>query len=259
MPCAAASSSIADDVAPCCPPSSPRRRAAKVAMLTWSSWFAEVGRLSTLAGCASDLFSRRERRGGDVRDHEAGVHARRRATRNGGRPRERWRRSASRCAARRARRSRRSPAPARRRRTRPARRGNCRRRATSPVVGEDQRVVGDRVRLDSAASRAAWRIRSRQAPITCGWQRRLYGSCTRSSLDRCERADLAAGEQRAVDAGDVDLARLAAHARGCADRTARRCRARRRRDSAPATTAAANTRRPRTGRAAPARSRPACR
>ena len=26
-------------------------------MLTWSSWFAEVGKLSTLAGCASDLFS----------------------------------------------------------------------------------------------------------------------------------------------------------------------------------------------------------
>ncbi len=26
-------------------------------MLTWSSWLAEVGRLSTLAGCASDLFS----------------------------------------------------------------------------------------------------------------------------------------------------------------------------------------------------------
>ena len=34
-----------------------RRRAAKVAMLTWSSWLAEVGRLSTLAGWASDLFS----------------------------------------------------------------------------------------------------------------------------------------------------------------------------------------------------------
>ena len=26
-------------------------------MLTWSSWLAEVGRLSTEAGCASDLFS----------------------------------------------------------------------------------------------------------------------------------------------------------------------------------------------------------
>lgn len=36
---------------------SPRRRAAKVAMLTWSSWLAEVGRLSTLAGWAKVLFS----------------------------------------------------------------------------------------------------------------------------------------------------------------------------------------------------------
>jgi hypothetical protein len=36
-----------------------RRRAAKVAIDTWSSWFAEVGSESTLAGCASDLFSRR--------------------------------------------------------------------------------------------------------------------------------------------------------------------------------------------------------
>ena len=34
-----------------------RRRAAKVAIETWSSWLALVGRLSTLAGCASDLFS----------------------------------------------------------------------------------------------------------------------------------------------------------------------------------------------------------
>ncbi len=34
-----------------------RRRAAKVAIETWSSWLALVGRLSTLAGWASDLFS----------------------------------------------------------------------------------------------------------------------------------------------------------------------------------------------------------
>jgi hypothetical protein len=33
------------------------RRAAKVAMLTWSSWLALVGRLSTLAGWARLLFS----------------------------------------------------------------------------------------------------------------------------------------------------------------------------------------------------------
>src|SRR5471030_2152948 len=34
--------------------------------------------------------------------------------------------------------------------------------------------------------RAALAIRSMQAPITCGWQRRQYGSCTRSSPTRCE-------------------------------------------------------------------------
>ena len=33
---------------------------------------------------------------------------------------------------------------------------------------------------------AAWRITSRAAPITCGWQRRQYGSCTRTSLSRCD-------------------------------------------------------------------------
>ena len=36
---------------------SPSLRAANVAMDTWSSWFAEVGSESTLAGCASSLFS----------------------------------------------------------------------------------------------------------------------------------------------------------------------------------------------------------
>ena len=39
------------------PAMSCRRRAAKVAMDTWSSWLAEVGRLSTEAGWARVLFS----------------------------------------------------------------------------------------------------------------------------------------------------------------------------------------------------------
>ena len=34
--------------------------------------------------------------------------------------------------------------------------------------------------------RPALPSKSRQAPMTCGWQRRLYGSCTRSSPSRCE-------------------------------------------------------------------------
>ena len=41
----------------CSPAIGVSRRAAKVAMLTWSSWFADVGSESTDAGCASDLFS----------------------------------------------------------------------------------------------------------------------------------------------------------------------------------------------------------
>jgi hypothetical protein len=47
------------------------REAAKVDMLTWSSWFADVGIESTLAGCASDLFSECRRR--HLRHHEARV------------------------------------------------------------------------------------------------------------------------------------------------------------------------------------------
>src|SRR5258708_7578354 len=56
IPCAAANSSMATIIA-VLPAMSPRRRAAKVAIETWSSWFAEVGSESTLAGCARDLFS----------------------------------------------------------------------------------------------------------------------------------------------------------------------------------------------------------
>src|SRR5271156_4132479 len=56
MPWAAARNSMATMLA-VLKAMSCRRRAAKVAMETWSSWLAEVGRLSTLAGCARDLFS----------------------------------------------------------------------------------------------------------------------------------------------------------------------------------------------------------
>ena len=56
MPCPAANISMPKIAAVLCAMSS-KRRAANVAMLTWSSWLAEVGKLSTLAGCAMDLFS----------------------------------------------------------------------------------------------------------------------------------------------------------------------------------------------------------
>ena len=46
-----------------------------VAMLTWSSWFAEVGSESTLTRVRERLVLGRERRGGDLRDHEARVDA----------------------------------------------------------------------------------------------------------------------------------------------------------------------------------------
>ena len=72
MPCAADKSSIATMVA-AFSAMSPSRRAAKVAIDTWSSWLAEVGSESTLAGCASDLVLRGERRRRHVRDHEAGI------------------------------------------------------------------------------------------------------------------------------------------------------------------------------------------
>ena len=56
MPCAAAKSSM-----PTTPAAfstmAPKRRAACVAMLTWSSWLAEVGMESTLHGEAMALFS----------------------------------------------------------------------------------------------------------------------------------------------------------------------------------------------------------
>ena len=56
---------------------------------------------------------------------------------------------------------------------------------------------------------AQWRSRSRHAPITWGWQRKEYGSCTRVQ-SRCEaRIPLPRGES-AILAGDRDLSGLAA-------------------------------------------------
>jgi hypothetical protein len=40
------------------------------------------------------------------------------------------------------------------------------------LVGEEDRIVGHRIGLDLSV-RAALVSRSRQAPITCGWQRKL--------------------------------------------------------------------------------------
>jgi hypothetical protein len=50
-------------------------RAAWVAIETWSSWPAEVGMESTLAGKGEALVLRDQGRGGDLSDHEARIDA----------------------------------------------------------------------------------------------------------------------------------------------------------------------------------------
>ena len=82
--------------------------------------------------------------------------------------------------------------------------------STSPVSREDQRIVGDRVGLGDERAPPAACIRSRHAPITCGWQRSEYGSCTRVA-GAMRLADLAAREQLAVHLRDAGLAVVAAH------------------------------------------------
>ena len=57
--------------------------------------------------------------------------------------------------------------------------------------------------------RAALVSRSSAAPITCGWQRKLYGSCTRPQRGMAGN-DFAAVEQLADRRGDADLTGLAA-------------------------------------------------
>ena len=131
--------------------------------------------------------------------------------------------------------------------------------STSPLVGEHQRVVGDGVRLEHAGCGRRCACRSRQAPITCGWQRRLVrvlhplvavagarrGSrCRPAARGRSRRASIWPGWPRSAwmrGSNGASLPRAAST------------------DSAPATSAAANTSSARTGRRAPARSRPACR
>ena len=124
----------------------------------------------------------------------------------------RRRRSASRCGARRSRRPRRSRAPSRRRRARPARRGSCRRRrciVVAAVGDEDERVVGDGVGLaHEHERRVAHLIEARADDLRLAAQAvRILHAVVALEMRAPDRA---AGEQRAVVARDVDLARLAA-------------------------------------------------
>ena len=146
---------------------SPSRRAANVAIETWSSWFAEVGRLPTEAGWASVLFS--------LANAAAVTWAIMKpefrppfSTRNGGNF-ERSCRSRARSAV---------PTNADLGHRQGQVVGGHRHRLgveiaagkDGPILGEDDRVVGNGVGLVARTS-AAWRICMRQAPITCGWQR----------------------------------------------------------------------------------------
>ena len=171
MPCAAASSSMPRMCAVLaiigC-----RRRAAKVAIDTWSSWLAQVGRLSTLAGWASDLFSlasaaavtwaimkpqlrpglggeegRQARHAGVDQHRDAPLGDRadlgdRERHRVGG---ERHRLGVEVAA------------------------GDDLRRRRSPANTSGLSVTALASRTSTSA---AWRSWSRQAPTTCGWQRR---------------------------------------------------------------------------------------
>ena len=257
MPCAAASSSM------------PRmcavlaiigcsRRAANVAIDTWSSWLAEVGRLIDAGRMRERLVLAGQRRRGHVRDHEAAVQARhRRSGTAAGATRRR--RSASRCGARRSRRPRRSRPPSRRRPAPPARRGSCRRRRSSRRLPANTSGLSVTALASRSSTSAAWRSWSRQAPTTCGWQRRQYGSCTRSSPSRCERRIALPCEQRAVVLRDVDLPRLAAQR---VDARIERAVAAARgidRQRADHERRLEHRLEARAARAAPARSRPACR
>ena len=144
------------------------RRAPWVAMLTWSSWLAEVGMLSTLAGWASPLFS------------EVSAAAVMPAimkplfsplswTRNAG-SRLRWG-STSRA----VRRSESDPisAMASARMSAAKATGSAWKLPPESTSPESGNTSGLSVTAFASVSRsaAAWRRLSRQAPITCGWQR----------------------------------------------------------------------------------------
>jgi hypothetical protein len=107
MPWAAHNSFHAEDDGEVRRSSSVRRRAAWAAMLTWSSWLAEVGVESVEHGMGEVLVLAHQRGGGDFGDHVAGVEAglgrqERRQVEG-----QRWGRPSARCAAGRWRRSRR--------------------------------------------------------------------------------------------------------------------------------------------------------
>ena len=160
------------------------RRAAKVAMLTWSSWFALVGSESTLAGCAIDLFSLASAAAVTWAIMKP-LFSPASAVRNGGRRET----PASMSIA--MRRSAIAPtsAIAQAIASQASATGSAWKLPPEIIMPSSGKTSG--LSVTAFASRtstsAAWRSWSRQAPTTCGWQRRLYGSCTRSSPVSWER------------------------------------------------------------------------
>ena len=146
------------------------RRAANVAMLTWSSWFAEVGRLSTLAGWASDLFSAASAAAVTcaTMNPEFTPPC---STRNGGRPESELSMSSA------MRRSESAPisAIAIASASAASATGSAWKLPPERISSVSKNTRGLSVTAFASISntRAACRIWSRHAPITCGWQRRL--------------------------------------------------------------------------------------
>ena len=170
-----------------------RRRAANVAIDTWSSWFAEVGSESTLAGCASDLFSDASAAAVTcaIMKPEFSPPC---SIKNAGNPDSTGSISIA------VRRSDSAPISA----------IASARLSAANATGSAWKLPPESASIVSAktsglsdtplasASRMvhAWSIWSRQAPITCGWQRRQYGSCTFSQC-RCDwRSGLSCSHSR---------------------------------------------------------------
>ena len=152
-------------------------------MLTWSSWFAEVGRLSTEAGCASDLFSEASAAAVTcaIMKPELSPPCR---TRNAGS----WLRLSSISIAMRRSLSAPISAMASARLSAAKATGSAWKlppERTSPSLPNTS-GLSETPFASSISVRATSWICCRQAPATCGWQRSEYGSCTRSQFS-CDR------------------------------------------------------------------------
>ena len=146
---------------------------------------------------------RGQRRGGDVRDHEARVHAaipdqERRQARQRGVDEQR-----DAPLGQRADLGDRERRDCRRRRP-PARRESCRRRALRPVSprGKTSGLSVTPLASRSSTTRAA-SIWSEHAPMTCGWQRSEYGSCTLPHSRWLELMGLSANNSRYAAAAAI--------------------------------------------------------